>query len=98
MEEKKRIKILLISGLMLILLGAFLFGKFYSTGKTAFSSEIKTIPLSNEERQKVSQVLESSEFVKDVPKSDPVAIVFYSFENNERVWRDGFLLADGRLL
>ena|SRR3989344_227368 len=95
---KKGKKILLISVFVLALLGIFLIGEFYSTGKTTFDSKIKTIPLSDEERQKVSQILSSSEFIKDVPKDNPVAVIFYSFENGERIWRDGFLLGGGRLL
>jgi len=59
---------------------------------------IKTVPLSAEEREKVAQTLLSSEFIKDVPEKNPIALTFYSFENGQKILRDSFLIGKNQLL
>ncbi len=56
------------------------------------TQQIETVPLSPQERQVVANAVLSSEFISDLPKKHPVAIFFYSFENGQRIWRDGFLV------
>jgi hypothetical protein len=70
------------------------------TGKSVNTNqvEIKQVPLSSEEAQKVANTILSSEFIKDVPEKNPVALVFFKFENGERVWQSGFLIGNNKLL
>jgi len=70
----------------------------FSTGKTIDGQSVETIPLSQEERQKVVQTVLSSDFIKDIPEKDPIGLFFFSFENNQRVWRDGFLIGKNKFL
>ncbi len=70
-----------------------------SPPKTSSSkNKIKTIPLSESEKQKVENALLSSEFIKDVPKNNPISIRFYYFENGSRIWQDRFYMAEGELI
>jgi hypothetical protein len=98
MKFKKRVWIIVIISVLLI--SIFLFVNPFKTGKAISSGnqEVRVIPLSQEERQKVAQVLITSEFIKDVPENYPIALSFFSFEGNERVWRDSFLIGEGTLL
>ena len=75
-----------------------IFGNLAPTGKTTSSQSIQTVPLSSEEQQKVFQIISSSDFFQDVPKKNPIALTFFSFENNQRIWRDGFLIGGGQFL
>jgi len=59
---------------------------------------LRYVPLSPEEVQKATSTILSTEFIQDVPEKDPIAIIFYSFENGERVQRDGFLIGNNQLL
>jgi hypothetical protein len=65
---------------------------------TNSESKIKTIPLTDLERQKVEEALLSSEFIQDVPKKNPISIKFYYFENSSRVWQDKFYMSDGEFV
>ena len=70
----------------------------YSTGKI-IQGDIEIIPLTPEERQKVEQVILSSEFIKDVPAKNPIVLRFFDFENGQRIWQDGFLIGkDGIII
>ena len=69
-----------------------------STGQSAQGEPLRYVPLSQEEVQKVVSTVLSTEFIKDVPEKDPIALVFYSFEGSERVVRDGFLIGENELL
>ncbi len=96
---KKRVIIAIVLGVIII--GVFFFFKFVGTGKVVSSGnnqEVKVVPLSQEEREKVAQTLLSSKFIKDIPKEYPVALSFFSFEENQRVWRDSFLIGQNTLL
>lgn len=95
---KKKTKIIL-GIVVLILAGILLYNQFFITGRVASSSvEIEVVPLSEGERQKVVGVLQSSEFIKDVPKEMAIALRFYDFEGGVRRWRDGFLIGRDKLL
>ena len=91
---------ILIFGIIIVagILAFFLFNKFSATGEVTNSQPVKTVPLSAEERQKVTQTVLSTEFIHDIPEKDPVVLTFFSFENGQRVWRDGFLMGKGRFL
>ena len=62
------------------------------------SGESRYAPLEQAEVQKVAETILSSDFVQDVPADDPIAISFYSFDSEGRVWRDSFLIGRGELL
>ena len=81
---------LVIAIIATILIGIFLFNKPTPTGTAIQNVEI--VPLSQEEREKVFQTVSSSEFIKDIPEKNPIALTFYSFEGEQRIWRDGFLI------
>ena len=71
----------------------------HSTGKIVNSGEpIRYVPLSQGEIDKVAQTIISSEFIKDVPEKNPIALIFFNFENGERVQQDGFLIGNNKLL
>ncbi len=65
---------------------------------TSSKNKVKTIPLTDSERQKVEEALLSSEFIKDIPKKNPISIRFYYFENGSRVWQDRFYMSNGELI
>jgi len=107
---KKKKKIIIgISIAILILVGTIIIYQFASTGKiignevssagkTGTSQPVATVPFSQEERQKIAQTVLSSEFIKDIPEKNPIALIFFSFENNQRIWRDGFLIGKNQFL
>ena len=97
METKKRI---IIGIVILTLVTIFTFNQLGLTGKVTNSNvqQVEIIPLSNEERQKVIQTLIESEFISDVPKKNPIFLQFYSFDQGQRIWRDGFLIGKNELL
>ena len=80
---------------MVIILAVVLFfiiDKSSKKGETVTTKDIKVVPLTLEEKQKVISTVLSSEFIKDIPENNPIALTFFSFENGERVWRDSFLI------
>lgn len=96
---KKRTWIIIIIALTLII-GVITFsilrqpvGKIANTGQP-----IRYVPLTQEEINKVAQTIVSSEFIKDVPEKNPIALVFFNFENGERVQQDAFLIGKNQLL
>ena len=99
MKNKKRVKIIGgIQIIVIIFLLVFIFSKFSSTGKVVNNNQVEIVPLSPEEKQKVIQTILSSEFIKDVPKKDPIALVFFDFANGQKIWQDGFLIGQNQLL
>lgn len=84
--------------LVIVVLLAIIFIEPISIGEAVQGQPLRYVPLSQEEIQKVVSTVLSTEFIKDVPEKDPVALVFYSFEGNERVVRDGFLIGENQLL
>ncbi len=97
MKNKKRRILIYIFGVLAILILAILIKSFF-TEEAAQGEPLRYVPLSQEEVQKVVSTVLSTEFIKDVPEKDPVALVFYSFEGNERVQRDAFLIGENELL
>ncbi len=96
--KKKRLIIIGIVFALAIALIVF-FTMRHSTGGVVNSGEaIRYVPLSQEEIDKVAQTIISSEFIKDVPEKNPVALIFYDFENGERVQQDAFLIGNNQLL
>lgn len=96
MKYKK--EIIIVGVIILIVLMIFLFDKFQSTGNVTFEPGIKTVPLTALERDKVTQTLLASEFIKDVPKNNPIALKFFKFENGQRVWQDEIIVGKDQLL
>jgi hypothetical protein len=97
MKKKRLIFILAI----VVVIGILLFIKFNdisTTGKSVETQSVEIVPLNVGEQQKVFQTISTSEFFQDVPEKNPIALTFFSFENGQRVWRDGFLMSNGQFL
>ena len=56
------------------------------------SVQIEVVPLNQEKTAKVVSVVDESEFISDMPSNGIISLRFYSFEGNERIWHDGFLI------
>jgi hypothetical protein len=76
----------------IFVLSFFTVNQFPLTGKIVDTEGYKVIPLDPSQRQKVEQSILASKFIKDIPKKSPVFLRFFSFENGEKIWQDGFLL------
>jgi len=96
MKHKKENIIIFILIIATILTIVFI--EVNSTEKSTQGEPLRYVPLSQEEVQKVVSTVLSTEFIRDVPEEDPVALIFYSFEGNERVQRDAFLIGENELL
>ncbi len=92
--RKEQIQALIL--VVIVLLGIIVIPS--PQNQAAQGQPLRYVPLSPEEIQKVVSTVLSTEFIKDVPEKDPVALVFYSFEGSERVVRDGFLIGENQLL
>ena len=68
------------------------------TGESIQGQPLRHVSLSAEEKQKVISTVLSTEFIKDIPNEDPVALVIYDFEGNERIVRDAFLIGENNFL
>jgi len=102
MEKKK---IILITGLIfIVVIALFLINKVYLTGKTVETgkgsqqTQVTITPLSSSEHMQVQKVLESSEFIKDMPKSGIISLRFFNFADGERIWQDEFLIGKNGIL
>ena len=96
---KKRTMVIMVIALTLIIAVITFFVVKTPTGKVSNTEQpIKYVPLSQIEIDKVAQTIASSEFIKDVPEKNPVALIFYNFENGERVQQDAFLIGNNQLL
>ena len=110
-DSKKKVVVAAI--ILIVLIGTFLVINYVKTGKAVSSNsgnsqgttssnsqikEPKVVPLSQEENEKVVQILITSEFIKDVPEKYPIALSFFSFEGNERILHDSFLIGKNTLL
>jgi len=99
MNRKK--KIIIIVAIIAVLILLFLaYNKYSTTGKNVSENEnsIKTAPLSDEDRTKIVQILQSSELIKDIPKNGAIGLIFYNFEDGERVLNDAYLLGKDKFL
>lgn len=86
---------------MVLVLSSFIYYKFFSEQETTINtqgSQVEIVPLSQVQVEKIASILLTSEFIKDVPKKNPIALQFYDFQNGERVWRSGFLIGENQLL
>jgi hypothetical protein len=67
-------------------------------GSSSSNYQVKYSPLTPEEIAKVTNAILSSEFIKSIPEKEPISLVFFKFENGERIWQDGFLIGNNQLL
>lgn len=96
---KKRTWVIIAITLTLIIAVVTFFVVKIPTGKVSNTGQpIRYVPLSQAEIDKVAQTIVSSEFIEDVPERNPVALIFYNFENGERVRNDAFLIGNNQLL
>jgi hypothetical protein len=98
LKTKNRIKFSFAFFLGIFLLSFFAVSQFPLTGKIIETEGYKIVPLNSQDRNLVEQSILSSEFVKELPQNDPVFLRFFSFENGERVWQDGFLVGKDGIL
>lgn len=99
-NKKKKKTLLILCFLILVILVIFLISKLPITGKSVnnIPSEVKIYPLAASEREKVVEVVESNEMLKDMPKTGIVSLRFFNFNKTERIWRDGFLIGKSGIL
>jgi len=99
MKLEKRWIIIGIVSLIVITI-VILLSIFYkpSEKNTIIPGEYRYVPLSQVEIEKVASTIVSSEFIKDVPKNNPVALTFFDFDEQRRVWKDSFLIGNNQLL
>ena len=95
-NDKIRYSFAFIIGIFLLFF--LIASQFPLTGKLIDTEGHKTIPLNPQQRQIIEQSISSSEIVKVLPENDPVFLRFFSFENGERVWQDGFLIGKDGIL
>jgi len=98
MNRKVLVAIIVI--VVLGVVGFFLFsdGGLRTSGDVVSGEVVEMVPLDSLERSKVVQMIESSEFVGDMPRNGVIALRFYSFKDGKKVWRDGFLIGKDGLL
>jgi len=97
-EKKMKNKKILVGLIILIVVGIFLINKFYITGKSVESLKTVIVPLNSEQNMKVIDILNSSDFIKDMPKNGVISLRFFSFPEGERVWHDAFLIGKDKIL
>jgi len=93
---KKNAIIIIAIILALLVAGFFFFNKPNKTGTVIQNVEV--VPLSQEERQAVVSIVSETELIKDLPKNDPVALIFFDFDTGEKRFRDGFLINNNGLI
>jgi hypothetical protein len=112
MSATKIISLILIS-LILFSAGFYLAKKIYfpdektpattaqsysGTSETSITKQARVEPLSAEQRALVLEIIETSDFAKEIPADDPISLRFFYFENGERIWQDYFLIAEGKTI
>lgn len=56
-------------------------------------------PLTPEEKSDVLGVIESTDFVEDIPEKYPISLQFFYFdEEGQRIWQDKFLIGKGSVI
>jgi len=109
MKKKRKIslKIIIVAVVIILITFAAAFFIFNSSEKNAnygnsalsgTQEDVKYEALSQDEINKISNAILSSEFIKDIPEGSPISITFFKFENGERVWQGGFLIGNNQLL
>ena len=107
--RKKKIIILSVLIIIAIVIAILMFartannkGESINSGTSAAGTgsnyQAKYSPLTPEEIAKVSSAILSSEFIKSIPENEPISLIFFKFENGERIWQDGFLIGRNQLL
>jgi hypothetical protein len=102
-------KIYLILGIILLLILVFVLLNKNIEGFVVFNgedsntnegqtSQVQIYPLSQEEINKVGQTILSSDFIGDIPENGAIALRFYNFKNNQRIWQSGFLIGKDKFL
>ena len=95
----KNKKIIIGLAILIVILGVIIkITIFPSTRGGGSVQQFEVVPLSEDERTKVAQVLISSDFMEDVPAKNPIALTFYDFQDGQQIFRDTFLIADGEFL
>jgi hypothetical protein len=97
MKKKRFIIIGSVVIVLTILVGVLFFSGGKATGQVS-GEPGRYIPLTADQAQKASATIVNSEFIDDVPNKNPVALVFYDFDEQGRYWQDGFLIGKGQLL
>ena len=98
--NKKRLIVLGIFGLIILLIiGFFVIIKDKKPEVTGnVGAQVQITPLSNEQINILAQTILSSEFIKDLPNNGAIALQFYDYVGEQRIWQSGFLIGkDGFL-
>jgi hypothetical protein len=101
--KKKKI-ILIISIILVVFIALFLINRFYLTGKIIGTGkgsqqiQVTISPLTSSEHMQVQRVIESSNFIKDMPKNGIISLRFFNFVEGNRVWQDEFLIGKSGVL
>ena len=102
LDEIKHKKLIVIGIVFLVLvLSFFVYDKFLLETETTVNiqqAQVEIVPLSQAQVEKVASILLTSEFIKDVPEKNPIALQFYDFQDGERIWQSGFLIGENGLL
>ncbi|MEK6833716.1 MAG: hypothetical protein AABY32_06750 [Nanoarchaeota archaeon] len=95
--NKKRLVILGI--IILVIIGFFIIIKDKKPEiNDNAGAQVQIYPLTNEQKNIVSQTILSSEFIKDLPDNGAIALQFYDFVDGQRRWQGGPLIGkDGFL-
>ena len=93
-QSKKILEIVSVFIIVIFAMIFFTINQFPLTGKIIDTEGYRVVPLNPDQREKIEQSILVSEFVKDIPENDPVFLRFFSFENGERIWQDGFLIGN----
>ena len=95
-------KVLIIGIFSLLIISGVLACSFLKNEKSvstkSASTPVKIVPLSSVQKEKVISTLIESDFIKDIPEDYPIALRFYDFHDGKRVWQDGFLIGNNKLL
>lgn len=100
-SKNKKEKIIIISLIILLIVSVIIIIKIKNinpSGKTIKDTNVQITALNVQEINKIQEIILSSEFIKDVPKNDPISLTFYRFEDNKRVWQSSFLIGKNQLL
>ena len=99
MDLKRKIGIILLIIIAILIANRYIINPTSIAGHSVSTNQqVQITPLTDEERQKAISTLVSSEFIKDVPEKNPIALIFFKFENGQRIWQEGFLIGNNQLL
>lgn len=99
MKKRRNIIKLALIGLGIVILIAVCFFLFNSKESESVSvsnstnSSAKVVPsLSKEQISTINETVLTSEFVKDLPENGIIALKFYDFSGEQRIWRKQILI------